>query len=129
VIRLRDVGAIIPLEKMLFRLYDKHRRQHYSTSRYRLHSREIVAIRLGAHSSRFLAFLNARSVVARVTTICCPPQPTRKLASSIFQVSSSPIGVVARRGHGKARRGQKVQRGQNISDHAQLLTTLSFMHM
>ena len=32
-----------------------------------------------------------------------------------------------------ARRGQKVQRGQNfkfkLSDHAQLLTTPSFMHM
>ena len=28
-----------------------------------------------------------------------------------------------------ARRGHKVQRGQNLSDHAQLLTTLSFMHM
>ena len=30
--------------------------------------------------------------------------------------------MVARRGHGKTRRGQKVQRGQNLSDHPQLLT-------
>ena len=36
------------------------------------------------------------------------------------------VGVAARRGHGKTRRGQ---RGQNLSDHAQLLTTLSVMHM
>ena len=39
------------------------------------------------------------------------------------------FGVAARLGHGKTQRGQKVQRGQNLSDHAQLLTPLSFMYM
>jgi len=38
-------------------------------------------------------------------------------------------GLTARRGYGKTRRGHKVQRGQNLSNHTQLLTTLSFMHM
>ena len=38
-------------------------------------------------------------------------------------------GLTARRGHEKPRQGQKVERGENLSDHAQLLTPLSFMHM
>ena len=38
-------------------------------------------------------------------------------------------GLTARGGHGKTRRGQKVQRGHNLSNHAQLPTPLSFMHM
>ena len=37
--------------------------------------------------------------------------------------------MVARRGYGKTQRSQKVQRGQNLSDHAQLLTTLSCIHI
>ena len=35
-------------------------------------------------------------------------------------------GLQLRGGHGKTRRGQKVQRGHNLSNHAQLLTQLSF---
>jgi hypothetical protein len=38
-------------------------------------------------------------------------------------------GLTARGGHGKTRRGHKVQRGQNLCDPAQLMTPPSFMHM
>ena len=39
------------------------------------------------------------------------------------------VGLTARGGHGKTRRGHKVQRGHNLTNHVQLVTPLSFMHM